>query len=335
MNDEPPPPAPDGSSAPKRSKSRRRGERPRDRDWMAAATVAPPVLTPGITRLLVFAVIGIGAIVAFGTLRKSPSADSERVFRNLPVPAVGTVTVDAGSQAAVDEQRQLADKLFGPELRLAEDATDFAEEPGWRKAVEVMANLDPQFVVDHLDFSLNLHYDAVMKNPAAYRGRFVRMRGIVGESFSAKKLDQPIAGRTDVYRGQISDPDGDSDRTFFDVLDPPPPFRKKYDAVDVDGVFYRTLRYETVNGKMVEVPWIIARTVVVRNAEPKSTSTTTLVGAFLAFLALVGSIVYLVRGSRPRKAAPKIGPAGFREMFDERLRNERTKDPPPPPGAGD
>ena len=106
-------------------------------------------------------------------------------------------------------------------------------------------------------------------------------------------------------------------------------------AVDVDGLFYRTVRYETIiPGKFVEVPWIIARTVVVRNAEPKSTSTSTMVGAFVAFLALVGSIVYLVRGSRPRKAAPKIGPAGFREMFDERLRDERTKEPPPP-GAGD
>ena len=335
MSNETTPPLPGGNPDRRRLRSRRRGDRPRDRDWMGAAKAAPPAMTPGMMRLLVFGIIGIGAIVAFGTLRKIPSADSERLFRSLPVPTIGTPAADAGWQAAVDEQRQLADSLFGPELRLAADSTDFAEEPGWRKAVEVMASLDPQFVVDHLDFSLNLHYDKVMANPSAYRGRFVRMRGIVGESFSAKKLDQPIAGRTDVYRGQISDPDGDSDRAFFDVLDPPPPFRKKFDAVDVDGVFYRTLRYETVNGKMVEVPWIIARTVVLRNSELKSTSTSTLVGAFVAFLALVGSIVYLVRGSRPRKAAPKIGPAGFREMFDERLRAERTKEPPPPPGARD
>jgi hypothetical protein len=281
-------------------------------------------------RLLLIGLLGIGAIIFYASLAPRKVGEGDAALSKAPVAVTGEG----------DEQRRFAENLFGPEFFQAENSTDFAEEPGWRKAVEVMANLEPAFIADHLDFSLNVHYDEVLKNPSAYRGRFVRMRGIVGREFRAQKLDTPIAGRRDVYRGRISDPDGDSARTFFDVLDAPATFDTQIEAVDVDGVFYRTVRYEAqpkpgqTVGEFVEVPWIVARTVVPRNRDAKTSPPVKIAGIFLAFLALLGSIVYLVRGGRPRKAAPDGPPGSIRALMAERLRDVPRKEPPAPPGAG-
>ncbi len=137
---------------------------------------------------------------------------------------------------------------------------------------------------------------------------------------------------------------------IFDVLDRPPAFRKQYDAVDVDAVFYRVVKYETrgdperkIPGRTVKVPWIVARTVVKCQPDEETGRGMTLglaVGALVAFLALALFIVYLVRrGSRQRTVpgtapVPGMSPAGFRRMFDTKLREERRPGPPPPPESG-
>jgi len=182
----------------------------------------------------------------------------DRVFQSEAKPKIGTSPAELEArEREIAEKREFAESLFGPELWSVQDATEFAEEPQWAKVLVAMSKQDPKFVVDHLDFSLNNHYDDVMKAPAEFRGRFVRMRGLVASNFRAYKLKKPVEGREDVYRGLIADTDGEYP-VFFDLLDRPPPFEtmkerppgsdiifSNADAVDIDGVLYRTVRYET------------------------------------------------------------------------------------------
>jgi hypothetical protein len=291
-------------------------------------------------------------VLLFGVARYMGAFEgkTDRVFETVAKPKTGTSPAAvAAREKEVAEKRAFAESVFGPDIWTAKDDTEFSEEPEWASVLVTMSKVDPKFVVDHLDFSLNNDYDEVMKDPAQFRGRFVRMRGLVASNFRANKLHRPVDGRGDVYRGLIADTDGDHP-VFFDVLDRPPQFRtmtekppgmdvvfSNADAVDVDGVLYRTVRYETrgdpLNPKSnpprwISVPWIIARTVVRCQTDEKPSDTPYVVGGIAAFLALVGSIVYLVRRGRRQSASPGTYQAGFRTMFAEKLREERRRKPP-------
>jgi hypothetical protein len=182
--------------------------------------------------------------------------------------APGTSRADDSPQApakpdgaAAADQRALVEKLFGPEIWNVKDHTDFDQEPQWRTALQVVAKLDAKLLDEHPPESLNAKYDEILKDPAAFRGRFVRLRGVVGH-VGALKLDEKIDGRDEAYRGQASGPDGEQ-RVIFDILDRPPAVRRALDEVEIDGVFYRTVRFETKKGTVAEVPWIVARKIVV------------------------------------------------------------------------
>ena len=274
---------------------------------------------------------GVAAVVVART--RTPQA-AEPAFSSPATIETGTTPAQiAAAQKDRDDKRSLAAELFGADLFKVRDWQDLQEEPQWRKAVEVMANLDPKFIEDHLAFSLNLHYDEVMKHPEAFRGQFVRMMGVVGRSFAAKRLEKPIAGRVDTYRGQISDPEDDSPMMFFDVLDRPAEFDKGYDGMQLDAMFYRTVEYETKYGKIRRAPWLIGRTVVVHNSPRNSPDPGIGLAVMTAFLALLFAIVYLVRRGRGRNTTAGVPQAGFRGMFERRLLDDRRTGPQPPPGA--
>src|SRR5678815_4595041 len=93
-------------------------------------------------------------------------------------PATQVPDEKAAAEAASDKQRlerhALIERLFGPEIWDVKDGADIQEEPQWRNAVEVMANLDPKYIEENGSFALNGHFDVLMKDPSAFRGRFVR-----------------------------------------------------------------------------------------------------------------------------------------------------------------
>jgi hypothetical protein len=317
-----------------RRKSRR--SKSRGRDWLATTRHTPPLAQSSTYRNLMWAVIALGAIVIAYVATRKPDEPSAPVFQKAPSAKTGTspAAIEA-SQRDLDARRSVAEKLFGPEIWQVKDWEDFDEAPEYRRVVEAMANLDPKFIEDNLAFSLNLYFDDVKKDPSTYRGQFVRMRGIVHHSFGAKKLDKPIAGRIDVYRGLITDP-GDDDElpvAFFDMLDRPPDFDKGYEAMELDAVFFRTVRYETKNGKIRSAPWLIARTITPIQRQKDGTTPVGGLAVMTAFLALSFAIVYLVRRGRPKSRAVPAAPAGFRSMFERKLSTERPReDPPSPPG---
>jgi len=338
--DDAPPPVPSGM----KRKARARGFRA-----YAPSAGATTGLPPRVT---LFATSVAVVVLLFAMARYMGAFDTrtDKVFESEAKPKIGTSPADvAAAEKIAAEKRAFAEGLFGPELWQEKDATEFDESPEWAKVVATMAKLDPKFVVDHLDFSLNNDYDEAIKDPAAFRGRMVRMRGLVASNFRAYRLKRPVEGREDVFRGLIADTDGEHP-VFFDVLDAPPRFRtmvekppgtdivfSNADAVDVDGVFLRTVRYETRGDPRdpknnpphwIDVPWVIARTVVKCQVEEEPSNVPFYVGGTAAFLALIGLIVYLVRrDSRPRpvREAP---PTGFRTMFAQRLDEERRPNSP-------
>ncbi len=146
---------------------------------------------------------------------------------------------------------------------------DFSETPGYRKLVEQVSQIDPEEfsrrTVERLD------YEAAVRDPRAHQGRYFRIRALVG-NVEAVRLRTPIFDHEDVYRIVIAETDyteeGYTEGVVLDMLPSPSELQRLHelelerDVVDVEGVFYRTVRFENLNGKMVEPPYFIARNVV-------------------------------------------------------------------------
>jgi hypothetical protein len=305
----------------------------RGRDWVRAARTPGNAASPVVTKVIVRIAIGvalIGALVMVVQRTGIPLLTEPQVIR----PARNA---DDPGEAA--QWREFATRHFGEEIYDVVDDRDLEPEPQWRRALEATAGLDDEFISKSVRFSLSQHFDEVMKDPAAFRGQFVRMRGVVWKNFRAYKLVPPIAGRGDFYRGQISDDDPDSPVVFFDLLDRPADFDKEgYEAVDMDAAFYRMVEYESQpergqkKGKIRRAPWLIAKTFRVIKAPPHPTVSTAVgLGVIVAFLALFFAIVYLLRRGPARKTA-HVPEAGFRSMFEQRRRQPPLTEGEEPPG---
>lgn len=277
----------------------------------------------------IFGLIGITVLVVIALNRKTTVPDP--VLTNPAVVKTGTsAAAIAADEEARAKERADTEALFGKDFWDVQDKTDFDESPQWRKAVLTLAEMTPAAVEERLSFSLNVHYKEVMADPARFRGRFVRMRGVVATNFRAYKLSEPVGGRTDVYRGWVSDPDPDEPPVAFDVLDRPPKFAmvdKVADVVDIDGVFFRTVEYQARSGRTVEVPWILARTVSIYTQPATGPSVGQGLTVTVSFLALLFGIVYLSRRNREREAAAGRRPSSFRQA----LARPPAREPPAPP----
>lgn len=305
----------------------------RGRDWARAARVPGNAASPAVTKLIVriaivVALIGAGVMVVQRT-----------GIPLLTQPEIVRPARNADDPAEAAQWREFATRHFGEDIFDVVDDRDLEPEPQWRHALEVTAGLDDALIAKSVRFNLSQHFDEVMKDPAAFRGQFVHMRGVVWKNFRAFKLFDPIAGRGDYYRGQISDDDPDSPVVFFDLLDRPEGFDKEgYEAVDMDAVFYRTVEFEAQpkagekKGTMRRAPWLIAKTFRVIKAPPHPTVSTAVgLGVIVAFLALFFAIVYLLRRG-PAGKMSRVPEAGFRNMFEQRRQQPPLPEGEEPPG---
>jgi hypothetical protein len=195
------------------------------------------------------------------------------------------------------------DALFEGALVGARDGQDFAETPNYRRLLELVASYGEQELRDEARRELD-HADALAR-PDAWRGEIVRLRGLVA-GLQAVRLSAPLAGHDDAYRATVTEADG-SEGVVVDFLLPPPDLRTQRDVVDLEAVFFRTVRYENRKGVMVETPYLIGRSLRLLDqaAQPKSTAldriTKVLIGAAAAFLVL------RVLLSLRRRAQPPTG----------------------------
>lgn len=243
------------------------------------------------------------------------------------------------SPEALEERRTKLATLFEGALNDTRNGDDFKETEGYRRLLQVLMGYAPDDVTARA--TRDLDHAAFLAEPDAYRGEFVRVRGVMSHMFT-EKLQQPIFGLQDVYRGFLAEADG-STGVFFDLPTPPPGFDMRRGAIDIEGIFYRTVRYETQRGEFREVPYVLARNMRPVESAPahhtgflREHTVAALVTMALAILC-VRLLMYWAqrRRGRARRTPPASAP-DFRDMFDEKLREKHRNSgglPPPLPPA--
>ena len=221
--------------------------------------------------------------------------------------------------------------LFEGALADSKNGEPFAETPGYAKLLSSLAAYAPAEVTQLADADLD--HAGVMADPDRFRGEFVRVRGLIAY-IEAHRLDRPVLGAVDVYRGVVTKADG-SEGVWFDMLEPPPAVDLEEDVVDIEGVFYRTVRYENRKGQEQQAPWLIVRNFT--RPEPESLPRTgpsspikyVLIGAVLAYLG-GRLIVFLRQQSKQRtRSEPREGTSIRQMMLDQRGKRDRESPRPP------
>jgi hypothetical protein len=184
----------------------------------------------------------------------------------------------------------------------------------------------------HAKATRDLDLEGAQKDPDAWRGEWVRARGIVVEMW-AIRLARPVLGRTDVFRGVLSD----GEKHFFvDWTEKPPGADFSREAVDVEGIFYRAVSYEGATGERhSNAPLLLVRNVkVVDPAHEGGFSGTirenmlTIVGT-LAFAIFLAALLLSWAQKRGKRTRARAQPATIREMFEKKLREEGRVPPAP------
>jgi hypothetical protein len=204
----------------------------------------------------------------------------------------------------------------------AENGSEFAETPGYRKLMSSFLDHAPASASN--DPPPFLDYQLALSAPELLQGERVRARGLMIDVWPLR-LQQPLWERSDVFRGFLAAADG-TDWVAFDVLEFPHGAARVHDAVELEGVFYRTVSYEAKNGEKRTVPYLLARKLTVLDSA--TTPSSFLRGNSGVFLWVLGAgvlwfafrIVQILRRRQRSAAAPQPGSAGFREMFDRRLK---------------
>jgi hypothetical protein len=252
---------------------------------------------------------------------------SEREAKQAPPVVVAPLP----PQDAAERERFLLTAFEGA-LSDAANGDMLRESSGYLKLVKTVSEYTPEQVTQKA--TRQLDYAAALADPDAWRGQFVRARGVLA-GLETVQLDRPDYGRSFVYRGAMTDGDA-SNGVLFDLPEHPgekPSIQGK--AYDLEGLFYRTASYEAHDGKLKVAPWLIVRnlTLVPSRLDQRSRFVDEYGLFILGGMALFvgGLLTYALRRrpARPDRAHPAQA-EDIRAMFERRLREESS---PPPPSA--
>lgn len=146
------------------------------------------------------------------------------------------------------------ESLFGGALIGARDAEDFAETPGYRQLLETLSQYTDEELRQKVARRLDVP-DAIA-HPEAWRGEIVSLRALLAY-LRVVRLARPLGEHVDTCRAFVAEADG-SEGVVVDFLGERPDL-EKHDVVDIEGVFFRTVRYEDTKGGFFEGPYLIAR----------------------------------------------------------------------------
>lgn len=215
-------------------------------------------------------------------------------------------------------ESQFAGALVG-----ARDHEDISETPGYRQLLETLANYGEAELAGKAVG--NLDVAAALGNPGRWRGQILRVRALVVD-IDAVRLAQPLGERVDVYRAFLSEADG-SEHLVVDFLQEPPELDFGKDVVDLEGVFFRIVRWENEKGDYVYAPQLIARSLrkLDQQVAPRKTAFDGLalltIGAAVAYL-----VVRILLSMRKQKSDP--GARDSARAIRERANRPRPKPHP-------
>jgi len=238
--------------------------------------------------LLARAVILVGATAAQGEQAGGGEPPG-------PDPSGAAPLQEASDELDLAAQRGRIESLYQGALVGAVDAQDFAETPGYRQLLEILSS----YGEDELRAKAGRRLDVAqaLADPDAWRGEIVRVRALIAGQRAVRFL-RPLGEHVDTYRAFLTEADG-SEGVVVDFLEPPPPLAIQDDVVEVEAVFFRTVRYENKKGTFVEAPYLIARNLRRLDTEalPRSTAFDDLAKILigLAVACLVIRIVFTMR----------------------------------------
>ncbi|MBL8861839.1 MAG: hypothetical protein JNK02_07480 [Planctomycetes bacterium] len=296
--------------------------------------------TPEFTRFMAIALVALGGAAAF--------LYSQRPIAAPPVPAAGVAspvpaTATLSPEARAERESALAAAFEGA-LRDQADGEPLQHTTGSRKLLEHVARFDPEDFTARVEARLD--YMTAIRDPEAWRGRFVRIAGLVGQIWP-EKLARPVLGRDSSWKGQLGSGEEFGEPSLLEFLERPFPQVALRDLekrpVEIEGIFYRMVTFDSeyVNpkGETVEatweMPWIFVRNIRLLDEGPGPARTflndhPALIMGVLAFVIFGGRLLTSWIGSRRRgQRRPAPASTSIREMFDRKLR-ERGLPPAPP-----
>lgn len=248
--------------------------------------------------LLAHALILLGAAAA----QEGPLGQEQASHGSVVAPALVDPRLDDLRLESEAQDRRI-ESLFEGALVGVRDAEDFSETPGYRQMLEKLSF----YGEEELRQKAGRHLDVAqaLADPDAWRGEIVRVHSLVAGQ-NAVRLARPLNDHVDVFRAFLTEADG-SEGVVVDFLEYPPPFEIQEDVVEVEGVFFRTVRYENKKGAFVEAPYLIARGIrrLDVDALPRQTAfdgmAKILIGLAVAFLVI--RILLSMRKKRPDPSA--------------------------------
>jgi hypothetical protein len=276
------------------------------------------------TGFLMLILLGVGAFVIFLQWERASRAEKEAT-EAAQLAAMGT---PVPTDVTLREQRRMT--MFQGALADANNGEDFRESSGYSNLLRFVREYPPAEV--HEKSRRWLDWDGATFDPDGWRGEFCRYRGVFA-GFSAVKLGQPVLGVRDVWRGFLMEPDK-TEPVVFDLIcaeEEVPNPRIFYDAWDIEGIFYRTVRYEDREGKTQEIPYLIARTL--KPAEAPADKLGFMENPIVTLVVVVGLALLLARllilytKTRSTMTRPVGGHAALTSP------RSRPPSPPPPPAS--
>jgi hypothetical protein len=310
----------------------RSSEKPRRRPFEGQAAPEPFSRTPEFQRFVWLAgVLGVVSILAYVFLSGAARRlESPQAKKGAPITA----------EVQAERQKNL-ETLFEGSLTDTRNGEGFAETQGYEHLLQLLEGYPPDQVAALA--TRKLDWDAAVADPDAWRGQFVWTRGIVAHRW-AERLKNPVSGFEDVYRAILTDGDG-SEGVVVDMLQEPPQVGLQSDPVDVQGIFYRTVKYRNAarNSVEVEAPYLLVKTMRPVIQPPKSPTGVLRdpkVMGLIAIALVIGVARLLIyvfqrRTRRPGRVAPtgagagaRPGSPGFRNLFEQRIHeNDRPAGP--------
>jgi hypothetical protein len=274
-------------------------------------------------------------LFALYSLQQLPSAAPE---------AAPTAPARPPTPEEIEQQAIVLSTRFSGALSDTVNGQGFAETSGYRHLLEQVASFSPEELRERTRHILDPA--AVVRDPDRWRGEFVRLRA-VPSSIWAVKLRQPVAGMQDVWRGVLiseeesarraDDPEAPAEGVVVDFVAPPPFFEPRRDAVEVEGVLYRTVGYENERGRPVVAPYLIGRSLKVLEARQEERSffqdhTGTLLIGMAVVFGVARLLMYVFHRRSRAKPRPAARPAAadFHAMFENARREEPRAGPRPP-----
>lgn len=223
-----------------------------------------PLLHPTQIRRLVFYAFLLALATALLCLYSAPRS-ADRAAVETPAPDLSDAPPPPPSPF------QPGARIFHGAL---EDVADFTtlkaldEEPDYRLLVDHALGLDEAGLRGQSEGELD--YRTYLKHAPELRGRVFRVSGVAVADVAPERLAEPVRGREDVYRLYLMALEGPGGYVC-DLVERPERIEKT-DKVELEGLFYKVLRYENTRGESRDAPLFIARTVRRPLAAPATAS---------------------------------------------------------------